>query len=253
MTGRNRASFLLALQFMTRLPVQTDAVYSEAAMQQSPGFYPAVGVVVGVISGMLYWGAALVFSPLIAALLATVGGILVTGALHEDGFADLCDGLGGGRSRERVLEIMRDSHLGTYGVLGLGLMVGGKVAIVAGLPVLAVPFVLIAGHAGSRASALVVMLTSSYARAQGAASPVSDPIDAAARQFAILTTLAALVPLLFVVPPLAMIGGVLGLAAGHYAMRRRFEKRLGGYTGDCLGAVQQCSEAGFLLGILALV
>ena len=65
--------------------------------------------------------------------------------------------------------------------------------------------------------------------------------------------LALSVPLLFVVPLLAMIGGVLGLAAGHYAMRQRFEKRLGGYTGDCLGAVQQCSEAGFLLGILALV
>ena len=243
--------FLLAVQFFTRLPVTVD--YTPERLEATPRWYPAVGVLIGVMVAVIWWGASLIFPPVVAAVVCTAASVLVTGAFHEDGFADACDGLGGGLTRDRVLEIMRDSRLGTYGTLGLGLMVGGKIAVLAALPPQAVPMVLVAGHAASRASAVWVIASSSYLRDHGTGKPVANGIDA--RGVAVIgwTLLAVTLALLWVVPLWAVVTGALGLVAGHYAMRRRFERRLGGYTGDCLGAVQQCSEIGFLLGVLAVV
>ena len=246
-------AFVLALHFMTRLRLPVEVDFTAQAQAASPRWYPAAGVVIGLIVGVIFWGAALVVPPVVAVLLATAAGLIVTGALHEDGFADACDGLGGVRPRDRVLEIMRDSRIGTYGVLGLGLMLATKVATLAALPVLAVPFVLIAGHALSRASVLWVMASSDYVREAGAASGVAGGLDQRSMITGFATAALALVPLVCVLPFLALVLGLAGLAAGHYAMRHRYEARLGGYTGDCLGAVQQCSEIGFYLGLLVLV
>ncbi len=245
-------AFLLALQFLTRLRLGIEVEFSSEAQRASPRWYPGVGVVIGAICGVVYWGAAVLFPPLVAVLVSVAAGLIVTGALHEDGFADACDGLGGMRPKERVLEIMRDSRIGTYGVLGLGLMLATKVTALAALPVLAVPFVLIAGHAASRASVLWVMASSDYVRDAGAASSVAGGLDQRAMVIGLACAGVALVPLLFVLPVLAFVLGLAGLAAGHYAMRHRYEGRLGGYTGDCLGAVQQCSEVGFYLGLLVV-
>lgn len=250
---RELPALLVALQFLTRLPMPFEVDFTPEAARASPRWYPAAGIVIGVITGVIAWGAALLFPPLIAVLLSVAAGLVVTGGLHEDGFADACDGLGGVRPRDRVLEIMRDSRIGTYGVLGLGLMLAAKVATLAALPIAALPFVLIAGHAASRASMLWVMASSEYVRSAGAGSAVAGGIDQRAVQIALITTAATLLPLLFVLPVLSVALGLGGLVAGHYAMRRRFERRLGGYTGDCLGAVQQCSEVGFFLGLLALI
>lgn len=243
--------FLLAVQFLTRLPVTVD--YTPERLEATPRWYPAVGVLIGAMVAVIWWGAALLFSPVVAAVICTAASVLITGAFHEDGFADACDGLGGGQTRARVLEIMRDSRLGTYGSLGLGLMVGGKIAVLAALPPHAVPMVLVAGHAASRASAVWVIASSSYLRDHGTCKPVANGIDAGGMAVIGWTLLAVTAALLVAVPVWAVLAGVVGLVAGHYAMRRRFEHRLGGYTGDCLGAVQQCSEIGFLLGVLAVL
>lgn len=246
-------AFLQALQFLTRLRPPFGAAFSPQALRESPRWYPAVGILVGAITAVIYSGSAVFLPQGMAVLIATAGGLIVTGALHEDGFADVCDGLGGVRPKARVLEIMRDSRIGTYGVLGLGMMVAAKVLALASLPMLAVPFVLIAGHAASRASMLWAMASSDYVRDTGAASGLSDGLDGRAMVTAGVSAGLALLPLLFVLPVLALVFGLFGLAGGHYAMRHRYEARLGGYTGDCLGAVQQCSEIGFYLGVLALV
>ena len=242
--------FLLALQFLTRLHLPFEVAFTPQAQAASPRWYALVGVVIGAIMAVVLWGALALWPPVVAVLVALAAQLLVTGALHEDGFADACDGLGGVRPRARVLEIMRDSRIGTYGVLGLGLMLAGRVAVLVALPVSALPFVMIAGHAASRASMLWVMASSSYVRDKGAATGVSERLDQRAVLTCFVTAGLAMVPLLFVVPPMAILLGLAGLAGGHYAMRRRFETRLGGYTGDCLGAVQQCSEIGFYLGLL---
>jgi adenosylcobinamide-GDP ribazoletransferase len=96
-----------------------------------------------------------------------------------------------------------------------------------------------------------VMASAPYARDQGAATGLAERLDQRAVVTCFATAALALLPLLFVLPLMAMLLGLFGLAAGYYAMRRRFEERLGGYTGDCLGAVQQCAEIGFYLGVLA--
>lgn len=249
--NRESPAFKLALQFLTRLPVK--AVYSPEAMRHSPRWYPAVGIVVGALAGLAYSIAYWAFTPLLAVLLALAAGMVVTGALHEDGWADACDGLGGVRPKERVLEIMRDSRIGTYGVLGLILMVAAKALSLAALPGPCVVFVLIASHAASRGSMVWVMASSDYARDKGAGSAVAGSIDRQALTVALTTTGVALLPLLFVVSFGTVLSGLAGLALGHVLMRRWYEPRLGGYTGDCLGAVQQCSEIGFLLGIVLAV
>lgn len=245
------AVFLLALQFLTRVPLPADVGWTPARMAASPRWHPGVGVLIGLFCAAVFAVAARVFPPGIAAILSTAAGLLATGCFHEDGLADACDGLGGGAARDRALEIMRDSRIGTYGAAALGMMLLGKVLTLAAFPVVLVPWVLVAGHAASRASSVLVIATSVYVRDHGTGKPVSEGISGASLAFALATGAAAVLSLAFVAPPAAIAGGLAGLGAGHLFMRARFERRLGGYTGDCLGAVQQTSEIGFLLGVLA--
>lgn len=244
------AILLVAMQFLTRLPVP-DRGWSPGRMAATPRWYPAVGLLVGAIAGLAYWAAARVFPPDLAALISTAAGLLATGCFHEDGFADTCDGLGGGATRARKLEIMRDSRLGTYGAAGLGLMLGAKVLSLAALPPAAVPLLLIAGHAASRASSVLVIATSRYLRDAGTGKPIASGIAAGGLAVALATAGLAVAALAAILPWPALLGGCAGLALGHAVMRRAFERQLGGYTGDCLGAVQQTSELGFYLGVLA--
>jgi adenosylcobinamide-GDP ribazoletransferase len=240
----------LAMQFLTRLPVPADPGYTADRMAATPRWYPGVGLLVGLIAALAYGLAALVFPPMLAALLSTALGLLVTGCFHEDGFADCCDGLGGGVNAERALEIMRDSRLGTYGAAGLGLMLAGKVLALGSLPASLVPAALVAGHAASRASAVLVIATSRYLRDHGTGKPVAHGIGRGGLAFALGTGAVAVMGLA-IFDGSAALGALGGLALGHLLMRRRFERRLGGYTGDCLGAVQQASEIGCYLGVLA--
>jgi len=245
------AVFLLALQFLTRLPLPADVGWTPERMTATPRWHPGVGILIGFFCAAIFAVAAQVFPPVIAGILSTAAGLLSTGCFHEDGLADACDGLGGGETRDRALEIMRDSRIGTYGAAALGMMLLGKVLALAALPIALVPWVLVAGHAASRASSVLVIATSVYVRDHGTGKPVSEGISGASLTFALATGVAAVLSLAFVAPPAVIAGGLAGLGAGHLLMRARFERRLGGYTGDCLGAVQQTSEIGFLLGVLA--
>jgi adenosylcobinamide-GDP ribazoletransferase len=243
--------FLLAVQFLTRLPVG-DPGWSPARMAATPRWHPGVGLLIGAMTGAAFWVALLAFPPVLAALLATAAGLLLTGCFHEDGFADACDGLGGGTTRERALEIMRDSRLGTYGAAGLGMMLAGRVAALAALaPLVPAVWLLVAGHALSRASSVLVIATSRYVRDHGTGKPVSEGISRSDLGVAMAVAALSAVPLVLAVGPAAVGLGLAGLFLGHWLMRRVFERKLGGYTGDCLGAVQQCSEIGFYLGLLA--
>ncbi len=248
--SEERPVFLLAVQFLTRIPV-SDPGYTPDRMAATPRWHPGVGVLVGALTGAVFVVASWGLPPLVAVLVSTAISLLLTGCFHEDGFADACDGLGGGQTRERALEIMKDSRIGTYGAAGLGMMLAGKVAALTALVPLAPLFwVLVAGHAVSRASSVLVIARSTYVRDHGTGKPVADGITGDGLRFAVVSAALAAVPLLLALGPLALATGLLGLAMGHWLMRRAFESKLGGYTGDCLGAVQQCSEVGFYLGLL---
>jgi adenosylcobinamide-GDP ribazoletransferase len=256
---REWQAVLLAAQLLTRVPLP-NARWSEASQARSVRWLPLVGVLIGVVTGGVLWISGLVFPAAVAAVLGTASGLLLTGCFHEDGLADTCDGLGA-RDRSHMLEIMRDSRIGTYGTAALLGAFGLKVSALAGLmsvsAVLAVA-ALVAGHALSRTSVVVVVATSRYVREHGTGKPVAAGVDGVGLAVAVGTGVLALAPLAWlgggVAAGAAAVGyAAVGCAAGHLVMRMAVERRLGGYTGDTLGATQQASEVGLLLGLLAAV
>ena len=245
--------FFIALQFFTRLPIPRWVGFEPAWLHQASRYFPAVGLVVAAIAGAVYAAAAMILPPAVAALLSTAAGIYATGAFHEDGFADSCDGGGGGHTRERALEIMKDSRIGAYGAIGIGLMLATKVAALAGMPRLAVPGALLAAHPLSRLMACSLIWRMEYARAEGKAKPLAQEMRGG--EFAIAALTAALSAAAAValgwLQPAALGAGLAAMLLATLWLARTFQRRLGGYTGDCLGAVQQSAEAVFYLGVLA--
>ena len=182
-----------------------------------------------------------------------IGGVLLTGALHEDGFADVCDGFGGGTSREKVLEIMRDSRIGAFGAIGIVLMLATKYAALISLPFAMVPAVLLAAHPLSRLFSTALIWRLGYARAEGKAASVAQGMTSVEFAFAFISgvlPVAALVYLGFLAWQQALAGFFVAVLAAA-CLTRLFARRIGGYTGDCLGAMQQLTEAGFYLGLLS--
>ncbi|MGB3457595.1 MAG: adenosylcobinamide-GDP ribazoletransferase [Litorimonas sp.] len=245
------ATFLLAVQFLTRIPVDSRTLFTPERMAASVRYYPLVGVLVGGFAALIFLIAASVLPVVVAVLLSTAGGLLLTGAFHEDGLADTFDGIGGGLTRQTALEIMRDSRLGTYGTLALVAALALKVAALSAMSPMLIAGALVAGHSLSRLSSVAVIATSRYVRDEGTGKPVAGGISRTSLVAASGTSLLVMAVWLAVLPAPALLCALLGLLAGHGAMRLFFERKLGGYTGDTLGAVQQASEAGFYLGLLA--
>ncbi|MCV0384264.1 MAG: adenosylcobinamide-GDP ribazoletransferase [Erythrobacter sp.] len=246
---RHLASLCAAWIFLTRIPLPGVSL-EERDFVAAPGWYPLVGLALGgIASGACYVGW-LIGGAWIAAIFALAATLLATGAFHEDGLADLFDGLGA-PSRERMMEIMRDSRLGTFGAAALFVALALKVTALAAMPMALALLALPLAHALSRLSAVAVIATSRYARPEGIAKPVAAGISRQALWLAIATGLVALGLLAAVHGIAAAIAGLVGLGMGHGAARLFFERKLGGYTGDCLGAVQQMSEIGFYLALLA--
>ena len=242
----------LAAQFLTRLPIP-DPGYSAARMAATPRWYPGVGLGLGVVLGAALWLGLAVFPPVVAVLLVTGLGVFMTGAFHEDGFADLCDGLGGGWTRDRALEIMRDSRVGAYGAIGIGLVMAVKVASLAALAGHSAALgvvALIAGQGASRLGPVAIMAWLPYAREEGKAAPVARAPGAAGLMLATGLALLSLLPLAVTAPGAALLA-VPGCALGAGLIGNAMRRRLQGYTGDGLGAAQQLGEVGLYLGALA--
>lgn len=238
--------FLLALGFYTRCPVPRHLDYRQLA--QAAVFLPIIGWLVGALSGLMFFLAEGFWPQTTAALLALVAGILATGAFHEDGFADVCDGFGGGYGKQRILEIMKDSAIGTYGALGLLLMLALKVSLLATLPAAIVPWLLVAGHSFSRWMPLLLMRRYHYARDENSksAGAMFRP-DAAAL---LASWACALLP--FSLLPAPMLLATIPVVLTALALGAYFNRHIGGYTGDCLGACQQAAETVFYLSASAL-
>jgi adenosylcobinamide-GDP ribazoletransferase len=236
-----------AVQFLTRLPTPRLNSYQPDAVGRSARYFPLVGQLVGLISGMVMIGASQIWSGWIPALLAVAAGILATGGLHEDGLADTADGLGGGRTPERRLEIMKDSAIGVFGVLALGLTVAGKIGALAALTPWQAAGALVIAHGLARSACVAVMAALPYAGLVRTAKE-GEPVRPSWGVVAIAVLLAAW-PLAFA--PLwiiALLAG--GAAAAAPAVAARL--KIGGRTGDILGAVEQMFELGFFLAIGAL-
>jgi len=245
--------FFTALQFFTRLPIPGWVGFDPAWLNQASRYFPLVGVVVALITAGAYALAAWLLPAPVAMIISTAVGIYATGAFHEDGFADMCDGFGGGMTPERVLEIMKDSRIGAYGAIGTICMLALKLTTLAMLPPLAAIGALLVAHPLSRLMATSLIWRLDYARAEGKAKPLAQKMSGAEFLIAALTAVlpAAAVIAQHWLSVTAIAAGVVTAAIATLWLARKFVRRIGGYTGDCLGAVQQVTEVMFYLCALA--
>lgn len=242
--------FLAAVQYFTRVPVPAWVGHSQQLLNDAARYFPAVGLIVGLFVSVVLWAGTLLWPPWVAAGVAVAAGIWITGAFHEDGLADALDGLGGGLDRERALAIMRDSRIGTYGAAGLGLVVLLRIAVLASLPVEVAVFLVCLGHVLSRAASLSVMWRLPYLREDDSrAKPLVQTVSRASVVVASLIAL-CVTAIAVTFEPAATVAS-LAVVAGAWLWLRFLRQRLGGYTGDCLGAVQQTTELLCYLAFLA--
>jgi len=249
MLRRELEYFFGAVRFFTRLPVPGWVGHSAEALNRSARYFPAVGLLVGGIGALAFLGALQLWPQPVAVLLSMAATIYATGAFHEDGLSDTVDGLGGGWDKLRILEIMKDSRVGSYGVVAMVLALLGKFTLLASLDGDLVPYALLAGHALSRFCATVLLATMDYVREDllSKAKPLATRLSAGEMLVALAFVLGALALL----PVEKAVAGCVLAALATFWLAGKFKRWLGGYTGDCLGATQQVSEIAFYLGLLA--
>jgi len=240
--------FKTAVAFLTRLPMPHPDGAIPTNFVRAHRMFPVVGTLIGVAVGLLCLGLRYLGVPdLAAAGLALGGSAIITGALHEDGLADVADGFGGGRNLESKLEIMRDSRLGTYGAMILLVSFAAKLSALAAIPDGYVIPSLIVAHALGRGVLPAMSLNLPYARKDGLARNAGQPDAATAAIAGGLALLIALVSLSWSNALwAAVLAGLSGLAIAWLALRQ-----IGGQTGDVLGGAEQVAETAILVLLAA--
>ena len=270
-------NYLLAVQFFTRIPITGRLAawvgYSPELLRASAAHFPGVGLLVGAVAAGVFTGVQTLlpestFAPLLAAALSTVATVLLTGGFHEDGLADVADGLGGSYDRERALEIMKDSRVGAFGALALVLALLCKVALLAILgsnenvwlgPDDApwagwfIASALVLGHVVSRGLPLLLIRWLPHVgdTATSKSKPLADTISSGSLLIAFAWCFVPLALCLFAQPAINLIVACACAVLALLWMARLFRRRLQGFTGDCLGATQQVCEIAFYFGLAA--
>lgn len=263
-------SLLAALTFFTRIPRLNVLTYEASHDRGACVWAPAVGVLVGLAGGAVHGLGLSVLPPTLAVILALTIAVLMTGAMHEDGLADWCDGMGCVGDRQRTLTVMRDPRCGSFAVVGLLLALSAKFfallelsqawpAVNGGFDAL-VPMlaIWIGAHSFSRFLSVSFMWSDDYARTgeDSKAAALSVRMGGQSLAFAAFLGIAPLGLLLLLPNPPASMALLLVPIAVAVLVRQvvgaSFRRRLGGYTGDCLGAVQQLTEVAFLVALAAV-
>ena len=239
----------VGMLFSTRFPLSHAAPIGGGDIARSSWGLPVIGALIGLLGALVYWLAFhFDLPPLVGAALAVAATLAITGCLHEDGLADTFDGFGGGAGRERKLEIMRDSRIGTYGAcaltLSLLLRVGALASLAAPGPV---ALALIAAHAGARATMPLFLSLVPPARTDGLSADAGRPSPASVAVAALLGFIA----LLWSLGAAGAVIAFLLLLVVLGVVRRLCLRQIGGQTGDVAGALEQISEIAVLLTAVA--
>jgi adenosylcobinamide-GDP ribazoletransferase len=256
-------TFFAALMFLTRLPIPKWVAHKDVYLQKSTKYFTLVGMLVGIFVAITYSIGNIFFSNTVAVVLSMISGIFITGAFHEDGFADVCDSFGGGWTKETILTIMKDSRLGTYGTVGLIFILLLKFLLLVELSTISwrsgntlfeidfrfsFPILMVVGHSLSRLMPLLVIQRYDYVFQddKSKSKPLaSQKLTVPELLFAFLI---ALVGFLFL--PYYFLFTIIFMMAITFLLGNYFKKWIGGYTGDCLGTVQQVAEIIFYLTII---
>lgn len=251
--------FFTALMYYTRIPCPGWVPPQESYLHQATRYLPVIGWIVGFVAGILFLAGAFLFGPALGILLSMIGSILLTGAFHEDGFADVCDGFGGGWTKERILEIMKDSRLGTFGVIGLILMLGVKFLSLLQLvnsttqPLLLL-LLFMTAHALSRfvASTFIFTLTYVGLSEDSKTKPVAQGVANHNQGIGAVMAFLPLLALIYFAGNPYLVTVLVPLFLIRIYLGRYFTKWIGGYTGDSLGATQQICEVVIYLTFIVL-
>jgi adenosylcobinamide-GDP ribazoletransferase len=248
--------FLVALQFLTRLPVRLTH-FDPAWLNDCVRHFPLVGMLVGGVGALTLVGAVQLWPAWVAALLALATTVALTGGFHEDGLADTFDALGGVVPRDRALAIMKDSRIGSYGALALGLSLllrASLLAVLATRPMLGAVAALLTSHGFGRAAAVGVMVSLPYGgdAEHAKAKPLALAVAPRNLGIGLLWCGSLGVTLVAVgIAPVRLLLAVVAAVAVAALMRQWLRRRLGGYTGDGLGATEQLAEIAVLLAFTA--
>jgi adenosylcobinamide-GDP ribazoletransferase len=252
MIAREFDYLLAAVQFLTRLPVSQRPNFQADWIDRSTKYFPLVGGLVGLLAASVVLATSIVLPQPLPMILGLIAGIMINGALHEDGLADTADGLFGGTTRERRLEIMKDSRVGSYGVLALGAVLALKLASLHALDPWMAAAALVGAHSGGRLIAVFALRTMIYVGDTDAAKikPPKTPISTGEL---VIASAFAIVPMLIGLAPstVAICFALGALLAAWIAWTAH--RAIGGYTGDVIGAMEQMFEVGFLIAAAALI
>lgn len=244
--------FATALMFFTRIPVPFQVPYSKEIMNRSQKYFAWIGLLVGLINaGVLYLSYHL-FNLDIAIILMMISSVLLTGAFHEDGFTDVCDSFGGGYGKEKILTIMKDSRVGAYGAVGIILLFALKffsIQALANINLLNTLGIVIMAHTASRFISGTMIYTHRYVTDidVSKSKPLANkPLDKTALFISFISVAVSFL----LMPDWRLIFAFVLAYSGKICMGWYFKKHIGGYTGDCLGSVQQVSEVLFYLGTI---
>lgn len=242
-----KSNFFAALIFFTRLPFWRFIKVPDESFKHVVPYWPVVGWLTGSLTAGMLWLAAHILSFPVAVLVAIIFRLLITGALHEDGLADCCDGFGGGKDREGILRIMKDSHIGSYGVIGLVLYFLLLWSLLKSMTLsMAVPAI-IAADVWSKFSSSQIIDFLPYARKEeeSKAGVVYQPLSV----IEFFIGLAVAIPAVFCLLPIKYWPVCIFPFIVLLLFVRKMKHKIGGYTGDCCGALFLLSELAFYLGI----
>ncbi len=246
--------FATALMFFTRIPVPFTIPYSSDIMNKSQKYFAWIGLLVGLMNaGILYLSTQL-FNLEIGIVLMMIGSVLLTGAFHEDGFTDMCDSFGGGYGKEKILIIMKDSRVGAYGTIGIILLFALKffsIQALGTIDLMKTLGIIILAHTSSRFISGTMIYTHQYVTDidVSKSKPLANkPLDGMALLVGFISVLLSFA----LIPDWRLVLALALAYLGKICMGWYFKKHIGGYTGDCLGAVQQVTEVLFYLGTMII-
>lgn len=250
MIKREIKIFLSSILFFTRIPIPFLKGDLQSSLKDAVRYFPLVGTIVGGIVALAFFGLQQIFPLSLAILLSIVVGLLITGALHEDGFADFCDGYGGGHTKERILAIMKDSSIGVYGAVGVVSILAVKFVAILSINPERIIFSLIVAHTFSRLMSVFLMFTSQYVRPDETAKAKTVGSNASIASLLVASTVGA--ASLFLLTMNQSIVILISTTVLFIGFRAYVIKRTGGYTGDVLGALQQITEVTMYLVMVAV-
>jgi adenosylcobinamide-GDP ribazoletransferase len=243
--------FLAALMFFTRIPCPSFKDFDESWLNSATRYFSLIGIIVGSLQFLAYYACSHIFSIEVSVTISLLAGVIITGAFHEDGLADAIDGFGGGYTPERILEIMKDSRIGAFGVIGLILFFLLKFTLLCQLMTysntLEAFAIFLIFNSLSRAAAGTIIACTSYCRNDltSKVKPLATAINTLSLSILILVGLAPV----YLFGNMAFLSLILPLILCVSFLRRYMLKKIGGFTGDCLGATQQVCEIVILFSI----